>query len=108
MKIKYIEGLNGDRVIVLNDDNIEKETYYIGITASRSREYAKYAHEDVVNAKKYGWKSSYIEKPYIGDLLPENWENLEWFGENVFAGRSLTSDELAAIKEHIKEGNKDD
>lgn len=108
MKIEYIEGLNRDRIIVFNDDDSKKETYYIGTTASMNRRYARYAHEDVINAKKYGWKSPYVEKPYIGDLLPENWENLEWFGVNIFAERDLTAEELDKIKARIKEGDKDD
>lgn len=45
--------------------------YRYGYNASYDRKHAQYAHEDVANAKKYGWRGSYTEKPYAADIIDD-------------------------------------
>ena len=97
--IKYIMGVNGDRIII-NEDR-----YAFGYNCSytlRDEAYAKKGHEDAI---KYGWVSTYNLQPLIGRILAEiepEWYNEEWTGYNVFMGRDLTPEELAEIKNNIK------
>ena len=61
----------------------------------------------VEDAKKYGWKSSYCLKPFIGDVLDEikekyKPEKIEYSGYYVFAGRAMTDDEARKNVERIE------
>ena len=104
MKIKYVSGISTDRFII-NFDNGSVKEYVVGYDASWTRRAAKYAHEDVVKAAKYKWKTAYNEKPFIGDALPEGWREAEWSGYNVFTGNDFSETDLEKVKEYIeKEG----
>lgn len=101
MKIEYIAGISTDRFIIRRD-NGNVEEYVIGFNASWSRRAAAYAHQDVINAEKYKWSTPYQEKPFIGDLLPEGWEEAEWSGHNVFSNNEFSKTALEQLKEDIK------
>ena len=97
--IKYIMGVNGDRIII-NEDR-----YAFGYNCSKTLDHEAYAKKNHEDAIKYGWVSTYNLQPFIGRILvkiePE-WYNEEWTGYNVFMGRALTPEELAKIKNNIK------
>lgn len=86
IKVKYIVGINGDRVeveIFENEKIIEKETYSFGYNASYNRKFAKFAEQDYNNSIKYNWKSHYCLKPYIGDILVELFNKYNLTKEDV-------------------------
>lgn len=98
--IKYIQGLNGDRI------EINGVTYAYGYTCSHTRAFARIAKKEHEDAIKYEWQYPHPLKPFIGDILEEvcsNWRTIEWTGVNVFAGRALTSEEIDKIKRGIEE-----
>lgn len=109
MNIKYIMGLNSDRVEVKiydNENSIFEQTYYLGYDSSSCRRYAEYAKQDYENAKKYGWKTTYCLKPYIGDIIMDlvethyiNNEDIDYSGYNVFAQKEF---EKSAVDETFK------
>ena len=101
MKIHYVAGISTDRFII-NFDNSSVKECVIGYDASWTRRAAKYAHEDVIKAAKYKWKTTYNEKPFIGDALPEGWKEAEWSGYNVFTGNDFSETDLEKVKEHIE------
>lgn len=106
LKLHYIAGINGDRLeITYNDIKIN---HAFGYTCSSSRENEKYAEEDHFNAIKYGWKTFYPLKPYIGDIVKdiveENYieaKDIEYSGYNVFCGRALTKEEVDSVFEKL-------
>jgi hypothetical protein len=98
LNIHFISGINGDKVKVTINDSIVKE-YIYGYNASYNRKYAKYAEQDVENAKRYHWIGSYCLKPFIGDILDElikeyQPNEIEYSGYNVFSGRKMTEEEI--------------
>ena len=107
IKVKYVVGINGDRVeveIFENEKVIEKETYSFGYNASRNREFAYFAEQDYNNSIKYNWKSHYCLKPYIGDLLVELFnkynltkEEVEYSVYKVLSDNYATEEELEKI-----------
>ena len=105
--IKPFSGLNADgfKVITYEDNKLVNETdYRYGYNASYSREDAEYAHQNVLNKEKYGWKDSsyYQEKPYIVDILKKVAEennlsvnDLEFIdGEYLFNGKVYSADKF--------------
>ena len=97
-----IEILNGNKVLF-------KDSYGYGYNASYNRKFAKYAHQDVINAQKYGY-TGYIERPYIGDIITELCKkyNIDKHdiifkqGKNVFNGDSVPSKKVSDfINNHI-------
>ncbi len=106
MNVHFIVGINGDRVKVSVDDVFSQE-YAYGYNVSHNRMFARIAEKDVEDAKKYGWKSSYCLKPFIGDVLDEikekyKPEKIEYSGYYVFAGRAMTDDEARKSVERIE------
>jgi hypothetical protein len=104
MKVRFISGINGDRVEVKITDGTQKlytHAYSYGYNASHNRMFAAMAQADVENAKKYNWKTPYILKPFIGDILKDlaetyyiGNEDIEYSGYYVFAGREATPEEV--------------
>ena len=97
-----IEILNGNKVLF-------KDSYRYGYNASYNRKFAKYAHQDVINAQKYG-RTGYVERPYIGDIITELCKkyNIDKHdiifkqGKNVFKGDSVSSKKVSDfINNHI-------
>jgi hypothetical protein len=97
-----IEIVNGDKVLF-------KDSYRYGYNASYNRKYAKYAHQDAINAQKYG-RTGYAEQPYIGDIITELCKkyNIDKHdiifkqGKNVFNGNSVSSKKVSDfINNHI-------
>ena len=113
MTIKFIAGLEGDRVEVkiLEDNQITFQQEYIyGCNASYNRMFAKFAEEDHHNAIKYKWTGSYPLKPFIGDIFETlinihhiEHQNIECSGYYVFAGRAATKEELEKTINRIKQ-----
>ena len=111
MNIRYIMGLNSNRVEVKIYDNenlVFKRTYYLGYDSSSCKKYAEYARQDYENAKKYGWKTTYYLKPYIGDVLMDlvetnyiNNEDIAYSGYNVFARKELEKLEVDKIFKNL-------
>lgn len=106
MKVHFIVGINGDRVEVSIDDVFSQE-YAYGYNVSHNRAFARIAEKDVENAKKYGWKSSYCLKPFIGDVLDEikekyKPEKIEYSGYYVFSNQPMTDDEVRKKIERIE------
>lgn len=106
MKVHFIVGMSGDRVKVTVDDIFSHE-YAYGYDVSHNRIFARIAAKDVEDAKKYGWKSSYCLKPFIGDVLDEikekyKPEKIEYSGYYVFASRAMTEDEVQKSVERIE------
>jgi len=111
-EIKYICGMNGDRVaIIISDKNgipIAQEEYSYGYNASYSRQNAEYAKQDYENSIKYNWKSPYCLKPYIGDLLVDfldkyglKKEEAKYSAYYVFSRKYADEKELAKIVEKL-------
>ena len=113
MSIRYIMGLNSNRVDVKiygSVIGVFERTYYLGYNASSCRRYAEYARQDYENAKKYGWKTTYCLKPYIGDILKDlvetngiNNEDIVYSGYNVFAQKELEELEVNKIFKNLFE-----
>ena len=104
LPFKYITGITGDILLVIDDYEKVINEYSLGYNASLTKQSAQYAHNDVLNAQKFHWKSPYVEKPFIGDLLPEGWEDMEWIGYNVFLQKPLSQKAIEEIKSNnIKE-----
>lgn len=111
MNIRYIMGLNSNRIEVKiydNENSIFERTYYLGYDSSSCKEYAEYARQDYENAKKYGWKTTYCLKPYIGDILYDlvetnyiNNEDINYSGYNVFAQKELEKLEVDKIFKNL-------
>lgn len=106
MKVHFIVGMSGDRVKI-NISDIFQEEYAYGYNASYNRLNARMAEIDHENAIKYGWKSSYPLKPFIGDILKElqetyNPEEIEYTGFYVFANREMTEDEVQSVLKRIE------
>ena len=111
MNIRYIMGLNSDRVEVKiydNENSIFEHTYYLGYDSSSCREYVEYAKQDYENSKKYGWKTIYCLKPYIGDILKDlvetnyiNNGDIIYSGYNVFARKELKKLEVDKIFKNL-------
>lgn len=108
MGIKYINGLNNDRVEVSIFDNNKKtvffESYAFGYNASYNRNFAKIAEADHFNSIKYGWSHSYPLKPFIGDILNNlckkydiNKEEIDYSGIYVFMDRGYTEEEAKEL-----------
>ena len=107
IKVKYIVGINGDRIeveIFENGKNIEKETYSFGYNVSYNRQLAKYAEQDYKNSIKYNWKNTYHLKPYIGDILVNLFnkynltkEKVEYSAYYVFLNTYATKEEIETI-----------
>lgn len=108
MRIHYIAGINSDRVQVTIENQGNKvfsKEYSIGYNVSNSKkneEYARKNHEDSI---KYGWKTVYSLKPYIGDILNELKENFQiieneiiFTGYNVFTGNDFNSEDIKRYK----------
>ena len=115
--VKIQSGLNSDGFEVQIQDEsgakVFSENYHYGWNASYKREFAKYAHEDVVNAKKYGWKSAYCEKPYTTDILEglvKKYHVEKIYvspGKYVFSSQPMGSKEVKEfINRYIKESPK--
>lgn len=112
-EIKYICGINGDRVaIIISDKNglpIANEEYSYGYNASYNRDSEAYAKKNYEDAIKYGWKSCYYcLKPYIGDLLVEflskyglTKEDAKYSAYYVFSQRYANESELNLIVESL-------
>ena len=111
MKVQFISGISCDRVQVKiqeGDKYIFQEDYEYGYNASHSRAFAEIAERDHENAIKYGWRGIYPLKPFIGDILRNIIEDnlignndLEYSGYNVFAGRSMTAEEVQKLVDKI-------
>lgn len=104
MSVRFIVGLNGDRVQVKiseGDKCIFEEDYSYGYNASYNRMFAEIAAKDHEDAIKYGWRSIYPLKPFIGDILKDLIEthyigndDIEYSGYYVLAGREATPEEV--------------
>ena len=114
MTISVDSGLNADgcTVEITNNGNIIfKEKYSYGYNASYNRKYARYAKQDYERSKKYGWKTTYTLKPYIGDIITELCDKYDIDkndilfrnGKNVFTGGNVTDRKVSDfINDHIK------
>ena len=111
-EIKYICGINGDRVtITIKDKNgtsIAQEEYSYGYNASYNRKNAEYARQDYEDSIKYKWKTSRCLQPYIGDLLVDflkkydlKKEDAKYSAYYVFSGRYADESELNQIVERL-------
>lgn len=107
IKIHFIAGINGDRVVVTGidkDTQWEKE-YSYGYNASYNRSNAEYAQTDYEDSLKYGWNSCWhCPKPYIGDILTDllaqynmTKDDAEYSGYYVFPQRAATEEEIKDI-----------
>ena len=111
MNIRYIIGLNSNRVEVKiydNEKSVFERIYYLGYDSSSCREYAEYARQDYENAKKYGWKTTYCLKSYIGDTLKDlvetnyiNNKDIIYSGYNVFTRKELEKLEVNKIFKNL-------
>jgi hypothetical protein len=112
MMIKFIVGINGDRVEVkiLEDNQITfQQEYEYGYNASYNKMFAKIAANDYENAIKYKWTGCYLLKPFIGDIFATlintyhiEYQNIECSGYYIFAGRNATKEELEETINRIK------
>lgn len=111
-EIKYICGMNGDRVaVIISDKNgipVAREEYAYGYNASYNRWSAEYAKQDYENSIKYNWKISRCLKPYIGDLLVDflkkynlKKEDAKYSAYYVFSQRYANESELNLIVESL-------
>lgn len=74
MFVKFINGINGDRVeIKIKDSNelLFVKEYVFGYNASYNRFFERNAKIDNENAIKYNWKGFFPLKPYIGDIFKD-------------------------------------
>ena len=97
--IEYIVGINCDRIV------INGKRYIFGMNCSYLKRFARYAQKDHDDAIKYGWKTPYNLKPFIGDILDAecpDWRTAPWKGFSVFAGRDLTPEEIEKVKREIE------
>lgn len=112
VNIRFIAGINGDRVdvkITDNEETVFSETYAYGYTASYNKENARYAEKDYENSIKYGWISiGHCPKPYIGDILTEllakynmTKDDAKYSGYYVFPDREATKEEVKKIIERL-------
>lgn len=113
MAVKFVVGINGDRVEVkITDESgeaLHTHAYSYGYNASYNRRLAAWAQADVENAKKYNWKTPYILKPFIGDILKDLAEtyyvgndDIEYSGYYVFAEREATPEEVQKQVDKIR------
>jgi len=116
---RVVESTNGNRMVITvssgisadgfsitvtdrQDNVVFKDSYSYGYNASHDRKYAEFAHNDVVNAKKYGWKGSYTEQPYVTDIINDlltkyniDKEDIEvTSGRNTFRGQNVDSKDV--------------
>ena len=105
MLVKFIGGLNGDRVDVKifknSQDPVFEKQYSYGYNASYNKELAKFAAMEHEKAKKNNWRGIYPLKPFIGDILIELMEtysiekdNIDYSGFLVFPQRGMTIEEV--------------
>lgn len=113
-KIRYICGINGDRVETqILEDNVvvDEQIYAYGYNASHNRSFEAIAKEDYENSIKYHWTYRRCLQPYIGDILVEllnkyglTKEEAEYSGYYVFPQREANEEEVAnIIKGYYKE-----
>ena len=110
MLVKFICGINGDRVEVkvVNSENIvllDKELIY-GVNVSNSRKDAIYSLQECQDAIKYNWPTPRVYKPFIGEVLMDIVEtyfinNIIYSGYYVFSNREMTKDEVEQIVNNI-------
>lgn len=104
MSIRYINGLNADRVEVsIFDENkkvIFSEEYAFGYNASYNRVWAAMAEADYINSIKYNWGRVCSLKPFIGDILNElcqkydiEKDKIVYSGKYIFTGNEYTEEE---------------
>lgn len=111
IKVHYIYGLNGDRVIIYGKENektVWTQEYSFGYNVSSNRRFAKYAEEDYLNSIKYGWKTPRCLKPYIGDILTEilseyklTKNDIEYSAYFVLPQRDATKEEVEKMVENL-------
>lgn len=108
MYIRFICGINGDRVEVkvtnLEGEVILNKELVYGANVSSSRKNARYSLEDYENSIKYNWTYPYVYKPFIGDVLFDivetyfiNRENIEYSGYFVLLGEEMRKEEVEQI-----------
>lgn len=88
MYITVNSGVNADGFTVdivdhTTDKKIFSESYYYGYTASYDRKFAESAHRDVENAKKYGWRGPFSEKPYVSDIIADLCKSYDVAKDNI-------------------------
>jgi len=109
MIVMPLSSINADgfSVVIKDEDkNLFNKNYYYGWEASYSRRFAEMAHEDVVNAKKYGWTSPYVEKPFVSDILTELSTKYKVEQIYVSAGKNALTDTLVSnetVRKFIEE-----
>ena len=113
-----ISGINSDgfKVIVNNEagEEIFKQEYRYGINASYDRKFAKYAEDDIENAKKYNWKNTPSPKPYVADIINGlcnqydiNKNDIQFTpGDNTFTGDKVSDSFTNKIKKLILDESK--
>ena len=112
MYVDFISGINSDEVKVTVVDcgkQVFSEMYNFGYNASYNRQNAEYAHNEVLNAEKFGW-SPRREKPFIGDILKDIVETynvgnneIKYSGKNTFKGTNMSDAEVQNIVDKILE-----
>ena len=113
MAVRFVAGMNGDRVEVkITDESgeaLHTHAYMYGYNASYNRRFAKFAEEDVANAIKYKWKTPYILKPFIGDILQDlkttygiKESAIEYSGYCTMTGRAETPAEVQCHIDKIR------
>lgn len=88
MYITVNSGVNADgfSVDIVNSETDERlffESYHYGYNASYSKAHAEHAHKDVEDAKKYGWSTTYTEKPFVTDIINELCAEYDVSSENI-------------------------
>ena len=110
MYIRFICGINGDRVEVkvINLEGeviLDKELVY-GANVSSSRKNAAYSLQECQDAIKYNWSTPIAYKPFIGDVLMDIVEtyfinDIIYSGYFVFCNEEMTKDEVEQIVNSI-------
>ena len=110
MSVRFICGINGDRVevTVTNPENkilFDKELVY-GANVSSSRKNAAYSLQECQDAIKYNWSTPIAYKPFIGDVLMDIVEtyfinDIIYSGYFVFCNEEMTKDEVEQIVNSI-------
>lgn len=115
MTVLPLSGLNADGfTVVIKDasgEEIFNKEYRYGTNASYNRKFARWAEQDVENAKKYNWKTPYALKPYVADIIEDlcskygiDKNTIEFApGKNVFAGGNVSDAFVDRMKKKIFE-----